>query len=242
MSDRVRIFVAEFLGTAVLVMGGVGSAVLATTAPLSIYTLGVSLAFGFSLLIMVYAIGNVSGCHINPAVTAGLWALRRVRGADVPIYWAAQIAGGALGALIIFGIATGIDGFDATNNFAQNGWGEFSPAGYDLGATVVVEIVFTAMLVFVVASTSHSKFPAAGAGIAIGLTLGLIHLVTIPVDNTSVNPARSFASALFAGADAWEQLWAFIVFPLIGGVIGAGLWWIVQETRQASAPRSGRSV
>jgi aquaporin Z len=133
-----------------------------------------------------------------------------------------------------FAIASGVDGFDATNNFAQNGWGEHSPGGYDLAAAVVVEIAFTALLVFVVASTSHSKFPAAGSGIAIGLTLGLIHLATIPVDNTSVNPARSFASALFAGADAWEQLWAFIVFPLVGGVIGAGLWWLVREPRETT--------
>jgi aquaporin Z len=234
MDDRLRIFAAEFIGTAVLVMGGVGSAVLATTDPLSIGTLGVSLAFGLSLLIMVYAIGNVSGCHVNPAVTAGLWALRRVRGAHVPLYWIAQFAGAAVGGLLIFAIASGVDGFDATNNFAQNGWGEHSPGGYDLAAAVVVEIAFTALLVFVVASTSHSKFPAAGSGIAIGLTLGLIHLATIPVDNTSVNPARSFASALFAGADAWEQLWAFIVFPLVGGVIGAGLWWLVREPRETT--------
>lgn len=154
---------------------------------------------------------------------------------DVPLYWAAQLAGAALGGLVIFGIANGVEGFDATNNFAQNGWDVFSPGGYGLGATVLVEIVFTALLVFVVAGTAHRKFPAAASGIAIGLTLGLIHLVTIPIDNTSVNPARSFASAIFAGAGAWEQYWAFVVFPLIGGVIGAGLWWFVDDSREASA-------
>lgn len=234
MDDRLRIFVAELIGTAVLVMGGVGSAVLATTDPLSIGTFGVAFAFGLALLIMVYAIGSISGCHVNPAVTAGLWALRRVRSADVPLYWLAQLAGAAVGGVLIFAVANGLEGFDSTNNFAQNGWSEHSPGGYGLGAAAVVEIVFTALLVFVVASTSHSKFPAAGSGIAIGLTLALIHLATIPVDNTSVNPARSFASALFAGADAWQQFWAFVVFPLIGGVIGAGLWSIVREPRAAT--------
>lgn len=233
MSQRFRIFAAELVGTAVLVMGGVGTAVLATTDP-SVGTLGVSLAFGLSLLVMVYAIGNISGCHINPAVTAGLWVLRKVKGADVPVYWTAQLVGAALGGLLIFAIASGVDGFDATNNFAQNGWDEFSPAGYNLAATAVVEIVFTALLVFVVASTAHSKFPAAASGIGVGLTLALIHLATIPIDNTSVNPARSFASAIFAGADAWEQFWAFVVFPLIGGLIGAGLWGIVDDSRTAS--------
>lgn len=224
MHALLRTGIAEVIGTAVLVMGGVGTAVLATREPLSVGTLGVSLAFGLSLLVMVYAIGSISGCHINPAVTIGLWSVGRVEGRAVGVYVVGQLVGAALGALAIFGIASGLDGFDATDNFAQNGWADLSPAGYDFAAMVIVEVVFTAVLVFVVASTAHRGFTPAAAGLAIGLTLGLIHLITIPVDNTSVNPARSFASALFAGSNAWEQLWAFVVFPVVGGVLGGWAW------------------
>ena len=233
MGDRARIFVAEAIGTAVLVMGGVGTAVLATSQGLSVGTLGVSLAFGLSLLVMVYAIGNISGCHINPAVTLGLWVLKKLDAKELPLYWGAQLLGAAIGGVVIFVIANGIDGFDATNNFAQNGWDEFSPGGYDLTATAVTEVVFTALLVFVVASTTHGKFTPAAAGLAIGLTLALIHLISIPVDNTSVNPARSLASAIFAGADAWEQLWVFFVFPLAGGAVGAAAWTVIHDEETA---------
>lgn len=229
MEERWRLLVAEAFGTAVLVMGGVGSAVLATNEPLSIGTYGVALAFGLSLLAMVYAIGNISGCHINPAVTVGLWLLRKTTARDVPFYLIGQLVGAAAGAIIIYLIANGVEGFEATNNFAQNGFDEFSPGGYNLAAVALAEIIFTALLVFVIASTLHPKFPAAGTGLAIGLSLTLIHLISIPVDNTSVNPARSFASAVFAGADAWEQLWAFIVFPLVGGLLGAFAWKTIHQ-------------
>jgi aquaporin Z len=219
-----QILVAELIGTAVLVMGGVGTAVLATTDPLSVGTLGVSLAFGLSLLVMVYAIGNISGCHINPAVTVGLWANGSTPAAKVPWYVGGQLIGAAIGGLAIFAIANGVDGFESTNNFAANGWGDFSPGGYDLMATAVSEVIFTAVLVFTVLATTHPKYTPAGAGLSIGLVLALIHLISIPVDNTSVNPARSFASAIFAGSDAWEQLWAFIVFPVVGGLVGFAAW------------------
>lgn len=230
MTTSVRIAVAEAIGTAVLVMGGVGTAVLATAEGLSVGTLGVSLAFGISLLVMVYAIGPVSGCHINPAVSVGLWSIGKTKAADLPYYFVGQLVGAAAGGLAIFAIASGVDGFDATNNFAQNGWADFSPGGYDFGAMAVAEVVFTALLVFVIGGTTHKRFTAPAAGLAIGLTLGLIHLISIPVDNTSVNPARSFASALFAGSDAWEQLWAFVVFPVIGGVIGAFAWKLIDDS------------
>jgi aquaporin Z len=219
-----QILAAELIGTAVLVMGGIGTAVLHTTGDLSVGTLGVALAFGLSLLVMVYAIGSISGCHINPAVTVGLWANGSTPASKVPWYIGGQLIGAAVGGLVIFAIANGVDGFDSTNNFAQNGWGDFSPGGYNLMATAVVEVVFTAVLVFVVLGTTHPKFPAAGAGLSIGLALGTIHLISIPVDNTSVNPARSFAAAIFAGADAWKQLWAFIVFPVVGGLVGFAAW------------------
>lgn len=235
MGEKARILVAEAIGTAVLVMGGVGTAVLATSQGLSVGTLGVSLAFGLSLLIMVYAIGNISGCHINPAVSLGLWILKKMDGKTMALYWAAQLIGAAVGGLVIFIIANGVDGFDATNNFAQNGFDDFSPGGYDLMSTAIAEVVFTAVLVFVVASTTHGKFTPAAAGLAIGLTLALVHLISIPVDNTSVNPARSFASAIFAGSDAWEQLWVFIVFPLVGGAVGASAWMVVNDTSDTAA-------
>ena len=230
MTKSVRILVAEAIGTAVLVMGGVGTAVLATAEGLSVGTLGVSLAFGLSLLIMVYAIGPVSGCHINPAVTVGLWVIGKTERRDAPYYIVGQLIGAAVGGLAIFVIASGLDGFDATNNFAQNGWGDHSPGGYDFGAMLVAEVVFTGLLLFVIGGTTHRRFTAPASGLAIGLTLALIHLISIPVDNTSVNPARSFASAIFAGGDALEQLWAFIVFPLIGGVGGALAWRLVDDS------------
>jgi aquaporin Z len=215
---NVRILAAETLGTCVLMLGGVGSAVLAGTA---IGVHGIAMAFGLSLLIMAYAIGPITGCHINPAVTLGMIMSGKTKSSDAPTYVVGQLIGAALGGLIIFIIANGVDGFDATNNFAANGFDEFSPGGYDLAAVAVAEIVFTALLVIVVVGTTRNDFVPGFGPIAAGLTLALIHLVTIPVSNTSVNPARSFGAALFAGSDALEQLWAFIVFPLIGGALGA---------------------
>jgi aquaporin Z len=225
---HLKILVAELIGTMILVIGGPGSAVLAGK---SIGTLGVSLAFGLSLLVAAYAIGPVSGCHINPAVTVGLWLMRKTEGAKVPAYLVGQLLGAALGGVVVFAIANDVDGFDAKNNFAANGWGDFSPAGYGLAATVIVEVLLTALLVFVVLSTTHRSFPSAQGGVVIGLTLALIHLVSIPIDNTSVNPARSIATALFAGTDALEQLWAFVVFPLVGAAVGVLAWVAVDDAK-----------
>lgn len=237
MNDhKVRVLVAEAIGTFVLVIGGPGTAVLATGGFFEAGTvgvLGVSLAFGLSLLAMAYAIGNISGCHINPAVTVGLWAARKIDAAMVPVYVVGQLAGAAVGGFAIWMIATGAPGdFDPdATNFAVNGWADLSPGGFGFGAMLVTEIVMTAVLVFVVLSTTHRRFSPAAGGLAVGLTLTLIHLISIPVDNTSVNPARSFAMAIFAGGDALEQLWAFVVFPVIGAALGALAWWAIDDSR-----------
>lgn len=226
--SNLRILTAEIVGTAVLMLGGPGSAILAADV---IGVLGVAFAFGLSLLAMAYVLGHVSGCHINPAVTVGMALARKIPTATVPFYIVGQLVGAAIGGLLIFAIANGLDGFDASNNFAQNGWGDFSPEGYGFGSMVVVEIVFTALLVFVVLSTTHGRFLPAASGLTVGFTLTLIHLISIPVDNTSVNPARSFGTALFAGGDALGQLWAFVVFPVVGAVVGVLIWLFVQESR-----------
>lgn len=229
-----RILTAEAIGTFVLMLAGPGSAVLATGAFLeggSIGVLGVSLAFGLALLTMAYAIGSISGCHINPAVTLGLIVARKLDPATAPVYLAGQLIGGVLGGAAIWGIAAGARGGftpDVTN-FAVNGWGQLSPGGFGFGSMVVTEIVMTAILVFVVLSTTRRAFPPAAGGLAVGMVLTLIHLVSIPVTNTSVNPARSIGVAVFAGGGALTQLWAFVVFPLLGGAIGALLWSLVAD-------------
>jgi aquaporin Z len=228
MSAR-RIFAAEFIGTAVLMLGGPGSAVLAATGIGG--ALGVSLAFGFTLLILAYAIGPVSGCHVNPAVTIAMWAAKKIDSTLLLPYLLAQFLGAAFGGLLIYGIAKGQKGFSSSHNFAANGYGRFSPGRFDLSAAVLVEIVFTALLVFVVLSTTKKTFPGAASGLAVGITLALIHLVTIPVDNTSVNPARSFGAAIFSGADALKQLWVFIVFPIVGAFVGLLAWLAVDDAR-----------
>jgi len=227
MDKNLKVFAAELIGTAVLMIGGPGSAILAAKGIGG--ALGVALAFGFSLMILAYAIGGISGCHINPAVSIGMWIARRIKTAELVYYIVAQLVGAFLGGLIIWIIAKGQKGFDATGNFAQNGYGKSSPGGFNLGAAIVVEIVFTAILMFVVLSTSHGKFPFGFGGIAVGITLALIHLVTIPVDNTSVNPARSFGAAIFAGSGALKQLWAFIIFPIVGAVVGVLAWLAVDD-------------
>ena len=230
-----RLIAVEAIGTFVLMLGGPGSAVLATGQfdDATIGVLGVSMAFGLSLLVMAYAIGNISGCHINPAVTVGLALSRKIEARQVPAYFVGQLAGCLLGGLAIFGIASGAPGgFDPdTTNFAVNGWDALSPGRFGLGSVAVVEIVLTALLVFVVLSTTHRKFSPAAGGLAVGLTLTLIHLVSIPVDNTSVNPARSLGMAVFAGGEAVEQLWAFFVFPVLGAVVGAAAWQVVEGRR-----------
>jgi aquaporin Z len=223
-----RVFAAEVVGTTVLMIGGPGSAILAGDR---IGTLGIALAFGFSLLIMAYAVGHVTGCNINPAVTLGFVLTRKMTWGRAAYYWMGQLVGAAIGGLIIYAIANNIDGFSSKNNFAQNGWGQYSPGGYGIVAAMFVEVVFTALLVYVILSTTNARFPVGFGGLAAGLTLALIHMVTIPVDNTSVNPARSFGSALFAGTNALSQLWLFIVFPLIGGAVGALIWLMIDEAR-----------
>jgi len=228
MNKSTRIALAEGLGTMILVVGGPGTAILATGGFFesgSVGVLGVAIAFGLSLLCAAYAIGSISGCHINPAVTLGLWAIKKTDGKDVPWYIGGQVVGGLLGGLVIFIIANGIDGFSAkSTGFASNGYGSHSPGGFPIGSAILVEIVFTAIFIFVIASTSRRSMPPGFTGITVGLMLTLIHLITIPVDNTSVNPVRSLATAVFQGSWALEQLWVFIVFPIVGGLLGAVIW------------------
>ncbi len=231
MQNNARILSAEALGTAVLMMGGPGTAVLMPADAGAKY-LAVSLAFGFSLLIMVYVIGPISGCHINPAVTLGMWLARKVDGTHAFFAVIGQVLGAAIGGFVIWGIARGLDGFDR-GSFASNGFDDHSPGGYGLGSAIVVEVVFTALLVLVVLFALSRNFSLGFGGLVAGLTYTLIHLITIPIDNTSVNPARSFGAALFAdpSSDALEQLWAFIVFPLIGAFLGVFLWLMLDESR-----------
>ena len=215
---------AEFLGTFWLVLGGCGSAVLAANFggdgnPLGIGLLGVSLAFGLTVLTGVYAFGTISGGHFNPAVTLGAALARRVEWKAVPAYWVVQVIGGLIGGLVIYVIAKGKEGFEATGNLAANGYGAHSPGGYSLGAVIIAEIVLTAIFLLVILGSTDDRAPKGFAGLAIGLTLTLIHLISIPISNTSVNPARSTGVAFFNGADAPAQLWVFWVAPLIGAAI-----------------------
>jgi len=219
----VRKLSAETIGTAWLVLGGCGSAVLAAAFPgVGIGLHGVSLAFGLTVLTMAFSIGAVSGCHLNPAVTVGLALAKKHPAGEVLPYILAQILGGILGAGILYVIATGKPGFDVVaSGFAANGFGEHSPGEFSMMAGFVTEVVATAFFLFIILSSTDRKAPAGFAPIAIGLALTLIHLVTIPVTNTSVNPARSIGPALFVGGWAIQQLWLFIVAPLIGAAIGA---------------------
>ena len=220
---------AEFLGTAWLVFGGCGSAVLAAAFPaLGIGFVGVALAFGLSVLTMAYAVGHISGGHFNPAVTVGLWAGGRFKAGEILPYWIAQVLGAVAGAFVLSLIATGKTGFDlAASGFAANGYAEHSPGGYSLVAGFVAEVVLTFFFLLVILGSTDRRAPAGFAPIAIGLALTLIHLVGIPVTNTSVNPARSTAPALFVGGWALAQLWLFWVAPIVGaaaaGAIGRWL-------------------
>ena len=224
----VRKLAAECLGTFWLVLGGCGSAVLAAGIPqLGIGFAGVSLAFGLTVLTMAYAIGHISGCHLNPAVTVGLWAGGRFPGREVPPYAAAQVLGAIAAAAVLYLIASGKAGFAPDAGFAANGYGAHSPGGYSLLAALIAEVVMTALFLIVILGATDERAPRGFAPLAIGLCLTLIHLVSIPVTNTSVNPARSTGVALFAGGWALEQLWLFWVAPLAGGVLGAlGYRWI----------------
>ncbi len=214
--------VAEFIGTMWLVLGGCGSAVLAAAFPeLGIGFVGVSIAFGLTVLTMAYAIGHISGCHLNPAVSIGLWMGGRFDKKDLAPYIIAQVLGGIAGAGILYMIASGKPGFEL-GGFAANGFGEHSPGGYGMTSALVTEIVMTFMFLIIILGATHSKAPKGFAGIAIGLGLTLIHLISIPVTNTSVNPARSTSQALFVGDWATGQLWLFWVAPIVGAII-AGL-------------------
>lgn len=224
---------AEFLGTCWLVLGGCGSAVLAAAFPaLGIGFVGVALAFGLTVLTMAYAVGHISGGHFNPAVTLGLWAGGRFEGRGVIPYILAQVAGGIAGAAILYLIASGKNGFDAAlSGFAANGYGEHSPGGFSLLSGAATEVVLTAFFLLIIHGATDKRAPAALAPLAIGLGLTLIHLVSIPVTNTSVNPARSTAVALFQGTWALQQLWMFWVMPVIGGVLGGILYRMLLETK-----------
>lgn len=228
-------YIAEFVGTFWLVLGGCGSAVLAAAFPdLGIGLMGVSLAFGLTLLTMAYAIGHISGCHINPAVTIGLWAGGRFEGRQVLPYIVSQVVGGAVAGGILYVIASGKAGFDVSAGFASNGFGVHSPGGYSLLAALICEVVMTMMFLFVIMGATDHRVPQGFAPIAIGLCLTLIHLISIPVTNTSVNPARSTGVALFAGGWALSQLWLFWVAPIAGGVIGAGIYRLIGRESEAA--------
>jgi aquaporin Z len=223
---------AEFVGTFWLVLGGCGSAVLAAAFPgVGIGLLGVSLAFGLTVLTMAYAIGNVSGCHLNPAVSVGLWAGGRFPAKDLVPYIVAQVLGGLAGAGALYLIASGKEGFDLAAGFASNGYGAHSPGGYSLTAALVCEVVMTMMFLLIILGATDRRAPAGFAPVAIGLGLTLIHLISIPVTNTSVNPARSTAVALFVGDWAVGQLWLFWVAPLAGALLGAGVYRFIGATR-----------
>lgn len=217
-------YLAELIGTFWLVLGGCGSAVLAAAFPqLGIGLLGVSLAFGLTVLTMAFAIGHISGCHLNPAVSVGLWAGGRFETRQLLPYIVAQVIGGALAGAVLYLIASGKPGF-TVGGFASNGFGEHSPGGYALGAALLCEVVMTAMFLFIIMGATDKRAPQGFAPIAIGLALALIHLISIPVTNTSVNPARSTGVALFAEPWALQQLWAFWVAPLVGGLLGGGIY------------------
>ncbi|EPR7087158.1 aquaporin Z [Vibrio fluvialis] len=216
-------YIAEMFGTFWLVLGGCGSAVLAAGFPdVGIGLLGVALAFGLTVLTMAFAIGHISGCHLNPAVTVGLWVGGRFSAKDVIPYIVFQVIGGVIAAAILYVIASGQASFDvAASGFAANGFGDHSPGGYSLTAALVSEVVMTAMFLLVIMGATDNRAPQGFAPIAIGLCLALIHLISIPVTNTSVNPARSTAVALFVGDWAISQLWLFWLAPIVGGALGA---------------------
>ncbi|AOB32079.1 hypothetical protein AKI39_17245 [Bordetella sp. H567] len=226
---------AEFLGTFWLVLGGCGSAVLAAAYPqLGIGFAGVALAFGLTVVTMAYAVGHISGGHFNPAVTVGLWAGGRISAKDILPYVLSQVVGGIAAGAVLYAIASGKTGFDPTAGFASNGYAEHSPGGYSLLACMIAEFVLTAFFLIVIHGITDTRAPAGFAPLAIGLCLTLIHLISIPVTNTSVNPARSTGVALFQGSWAIGQLWMFWLVPLLGGIVGGLVY------RYLAAPDSGR--
>ena len=223
---------AEFFGTFWLVLGGCGSAVLAAAFPeLGIGFVGVSLAFGLTVLTMAFAIGHISGCHLNPAVSIGLWMGGRFDKKELLPYMAAQVLGGIAGAGILYIIASGKAGFEI-GGFASNGYGDHSPGGYSLTAALVTETILTFMFLMIILGATHSKAPKGFAGLTIGLGLTLIHLISIPVTNTSVNPARSISQALFAQGWAIEQLWLFIVAPVVGAILAGIVYKMISPEKE----------
>ncbi len=223
---------AEFFGTFWLVLGGCGSAVLAAAFPnVGIGLLGVSLAFGLTVVTMAYAIGHISGCHLNPAVSIGLWAGGRFEAGKLLPYIVAQVLGGVLAGGVLYVIASGHAGFDVSAGFASNGYGVHSPGGYSLTAAATSEVVMTAMFLVIIMGATDRRAPQGFAPLAIGLTLTLIHLISIPVTNTSVNPARSTAVAVFVGDWALAQLWLFWVAPIVGAVVGAAIYRFIGSER-----------
>lgn len=235
--------IAEFLGTFWLVLGGCGSAVLAAKFPeTGIGFVGVAFAFGLTLLTMVYTIGNISGCHINPAVSFGLAVGGRFSWADLPVYVVAQVLGAIAASGVLFVIASGKAGFDVHAGFASNGYGPNSPGGYSLLACFVCEVVMTFFFLLIILGATHSRAPKGFAGIAIGLGLTLIHLISIPVTNTSVNPARSTGPAIFAGGWAISQLWLFWVAPIIGAIIAGGVYRALFEQTPPEPPIAGEKA
>jgi aquaporin Z len=232
---------AEFLGTFWLVFGGCGSAVLAAAFPqLGIGFTGVSLAFGLSVLTAAYAFGPISGGHFNPAVTVGLWAGGRFPAAHILPYWVAQLVGAIVAAAVLYMIASGRAGFDASAGFASNGFGALSPGKYGMGAAIVTEAVMTFMFLIVILGVTHTRAPVGFAGLAIGLALTLIHLITIPVTNTSVNPARSTGPAIFVGGWALAQLWLFWLAPIVGAAVGGFVYRALLDSAPAEPPVTGR--
>ena len=234
---------AELIGTLWLVLGGCGSAVLAAAFPdVGIGLLGVSFAFGLTVLTAAYSLGPVSGGHFNPAVTVGLWAGGRFPSSQVVPYIVAQVVGGVVGAAILYVIASGAPGFSVAHGFAANGFGEHSPGEYSMLSGAVTEVVMTFMFLVVILGSTHHRAPVGFAGVAIGLALTLIHLISIPVTNTSVNPARSTGPALLVGDWALSQLWLFWVMPIIGAALAGFIYRTVFEGDAEKPPITGRQV
>jgi aquaporin Z len=224
---------AEFFGTFWLVFGGCGSAVVAAAYPeLGIGFAGVALAFGLTVVTMAYAVGHISGGHFNPAVSIGLWAGKRFQGKELLPYIVAQVLGGLFAGLVLYLIASGKAGFSTDDGFAANGYGEHSVGGYSMLSALIAEVVLTAMFLIIIMGATDKKAPAGFAPLAIGLALTLIHLISIPIDQTSVNPARSTGVALFAGGWAIEQLWLFWLAPIVGGIIGAVIYNFFGKTEK----------
>ena len=243
MNGMMKKAVAELIGTYWLVLGGCGSAVLAAAFPdVGIGFLGVALAFGLTVVTMAYAIGHISGCHLNPAVTVGLWAGGRFPARDIVPYIVAQVLGALAAAYTVYIIASGQAGYAlGPNGLAVNGVGDLSPGGYTMMAGVVTEIVMTAFFLLIIMGSTHSRAPVGFAPLAIGLGLTLIHLISIPVTNTSVNPARSTGPALIVGGMALQQLWIFWVAPIVGAIIGGGVYRWLFGRRSAGARHQGKT-